>query len=235
MIQHDDDTKLGALEPALRRHGIEPVVVTPDGVRAASIEGMHGLLVLGGVMHPDNPAHELAIERELIAEAHETGVPVLGVCLGSQLVSQACGGSAGPSLRSEIGWTPLEMCEAADADALLSGVAAPTLFEWHSYCCTPPEGAAILVENELCIQAFRIGQQTWGIQFHVEVTPAIVAEWAAIAADVLHSEGIDPGLLVGVPAETFESSMAIADLMADRFGALVAARSASLTESSATA
>ena len=235
VIQHDDDTELGALEPALRRHGVAPVLIKPDDVDGASIEGMHGLLVLGGVMHPDDPARVLALERDLIAEAHAKGLPVLGVCLGSQLVSQACGGTAGPASRTEIGWTPMTMCDASADDGLLAGVSAPTLFEWHSYCCTPPEGAAILAENEVCVQAFRIGDQTWGIQFHVEVTPAIVAEWTVMGADDLASEGVDPATLVDAPAETFERSMAVADLMADRFGALVAARSARLAESSATA
>ena len=235
VIQHDDDTELGALAPALARHGVASVIVKPDDVESASIEGMDGVLVLGGVMHPDNPARVLVLERELIAEAHEVGLPILGVCLGSQLVSQACGGTAGPASRTEIGWTPMTMCEASAKDGLLAGVSAPTLFEWHSYCCTPPEGAAILAENEVCIQAFRIGEQTWGIQFHVEVTPAIVAEWTVMGADDLASEGVDPATLVDAPAETFERSMAVADLMADRFGALVAARSARLAESPATA
>ena len=225
VIQHDDDTALGALAPALERHGIAQVVVKPDDVEAASLEGIDGLLVMGGVMHPDDPARVLVRERELIAEAHAGGRPVLGVCLGSQLVSQACGGTAGPAPRSEIGWTPVAMRAAAADDGLLAGVETPTLFEWHYYCCAPPAGSAILAENEVCIQAFRIGERTWGIQFHVEVTPEIVAEWAVLGADELEREGVEASTLVDAPAETFTRSMVVADTMADRFAALVVERS----------
>ena len=224
VIQHEPDTSLGALEPALLGHGLELVVIDTADAERAGLDGVDGLIVLGGEMHPDNPAAALVAERRLIAEAHAGAVPVLGVCLGAQLVSQACGGSAGPAARSEIGWTSLAMTAAAAHDALLSGVEALRLFEWHSYRCTPPEDAVILAENDLCVQAFRIGALTWGIQFHVEVTPEIVAGWAVAGSAELQREGIDPSLLIDVSEQTNSRSMAVADQMARGFGALVRER-----------
>ena len=79
----------------------------------------------------------------------------------------------------EVGWSAPSSKQAAEDDALLAGApGALDVLEWHSYSCTPPEGAAILARSEACVQAFRVGTTTWGLQFHVEVTRPILEDWA---------------------------------------------------------
>ena len=101
------------------------------------------LIVLGGIVNPDGTDGDAPLdrEREVIADAHARGLPVLGICLGAQLIAQALGGSAERMPAGEVGWVPIEFDEAAASDALLAG--APRRLdvnEWHNYACTPPAG-----------------------------------------------------------------------------------------------
>ena len=107
-----------------------------------------GLIVLGGIVNPDGTDGDAPLdrEREVIADAHARGVPVLGICLGAQLIAQALDGSAERMPAGEIGWVrDRARRRAPQSDALLAG-APPTLdvLEWHSYSCTPPAGAVRL-------------------------------------------------------------------------------------------
>ena len=137
-------------------------------------------MVLGGIVNPDGTDGDAPLdrERELIADMHARGLPVLGICLGAQLVAQALGGGAERMPAGEIGWVRIEFDDAAQNDALLAGAPRELdVNEWHNYACTPPAGAAILARNDACIQAFRVGATTWALQFHVEVDDAVLEEW----------------------------------------------------------
>ena len=143
------------------------------------------MIVLGGIVNPDGTDGDAPLdrEREVIADAHARGLPVLGICLGAQLIAQATGGSAERLPAGEVGWMPIEFAEAAASDALLAG--APRQLdvnEWHNYGCTPPADAVELARSPACIQAFRVGSTTWGWQFHVEVTRPVLEEWLCEAA-----------------------------------------------------
>jgi GMP synthase-like glutamine amidotransferase len=133
-------------------------------------------------MHSDQEeAHPwLAEEKAMLVELLAAGTPVLGVCLGCQLLTEAAGGATRRSREPEIGWYAVELTEAGEGDPLF-GPLAPGFeaFQWHSYECLPPTDAEVLATSPVCGQAFRFGEAAWGIQFHAEVAASDAATWIA--------------------------------------------------------
>jgi GMP synthase-like glutamine amidotransferase len=139
------------------------------------------VMVFGGAMHVDqDDEHPWLVEEErYLRELVEREVPVLGVCLGAQLLAQAVGARVGPATEPEIGWLEVELI----ADDPLLGAFPPRFpaFQWHSYAFDVPPGAVELARSPVCPQAYRLGRAAWGVQFHPEVTRDIVARWIADA------------------------------------------------------
>jgi GMP synthase-like glutamine amidotransferase len=137
------------------------------------------VLVFGGAQQVDEDHEWLETERAFVRDLLEHDVPTLGVCLGSQLVAQVAGGPAGPAPSPEIGWYEVGLTAAASDDPLLGS--APerfAAFQWHSYGFGLPPGAVALAHGpDGALQSCRIGESTWVIQFHAEVTAAIVEDW----------------------------------------------------------
>jgi GMP synthase (glutamine-hydrolysing) len=139
------------------------------------------LLIFGGSMHVDqNDEHRwLDPEKVFIREALSRDVPILGVCLGSQLLAEAAGAQPHRIPEPEIGWYDIEITAAGAADPVV-GPLAPSveLFEWHHYVAPLPAGAVELARTPACVQAFRIeGKPAWGLQFHAEVTRSDLFGW----------------------------------------------------------
>jgi len=144
-------------------------------------EDFDALLIFGGSMHVDqNDEHAwMDSEKAFIRNALERGVPILGVCLGSQLLAEAAGARPQRMPEPEIGWYDVEITEAGAADPVV-GPLAPSaeLFEWHHYAAPLPPGAVELARTPACVQAFRIeGKPAWGLQFHAEVTRESLFGW----------------------------------------------------------
>ena len=140
-----------------------------------------GLLVLGGeqnVCEQDRFPY-LTAELALISGWLAGGLPLLGVCLGAQLIAEAGGGAVVRSPERELGWLEVERLDTGAGDPLL-GFGAPrfTALQWHSYAVEPPAGAAGLARSPVCLQAYRLGE-AWGVQYHPEVTPQILEDWIA--------------------------------------------------------
>jgi GMP synthase (glutamine-hydrolysing) len=146
------------------------------------------IMVFGGVMHPDSDAeHEwLAGETAFIQSAVGAGIPVLGVCLGAQLVARAAGARVGPARAPEVGWHEVELTDAAAEDPVL-GVLPPrvTAFQWHYYGFDVPDGAVALASSPAANQAYRLGDRAWGVQFHPEVEREMLDDWFAQGGDEL--------------------------------------------------
>jgi GMP synthase (glutamine-hydrolysing) len=138
------------------------------------------IMVFGGVMHPDQDAQHpwLADEIGFIERALGAGVPLLGVCLGSQLIARATGAWVGPAASAEVGWFPVDLSDEGTADPVL-GVLPRRVdaFQWHYYTFELPNGALELASSPAARQAFRLGDRAWGIQFHAEVERHMLEAW----------------------------------------------------------
>lgn len=158
------------------------------------------VISFGGAMHPDQEGRHawIADEKALLGDLFGREMPLLGVCLGSQLLVEAAGGEARPASTPEIGWHGVEVTARGSADPLLAGL-APVFdaFQWHSYECVVPADATILARSPACVQAFRVGERAYGIQFHAEVSAADAERWIddyGADADAVRL-GIDPEAL----------------------------------------
>jgi GMP synthase (glutamine-hydrolysing) len=161
-------------------HELERWVV-PLGGAPQPAPSYGAIMVFGGSMHPDQDAQHAWLEREeaFLREALAEEVPVVGVCLGAQMLARAGGAWVGPAPEPEIGWFEIQLTPAGLADPVL-GVLPPRTdsFQWHSYTFGLPEGASELARSAACSQAFRVGERAWGLQFHAEVTLEMVRAWA---------------------------------------------------------
>jgi len=140
-----------------------------------------GLIFLGGPMSANDPLPYLERERALIARAAAQGQPILGICLGSQLIARSLGAGVRGNGEKEIGWFEIQFTGAAAEDALFTGIRGPeTVFHWHGETWDLPPGAELLASSRACAnQAFRAGSNIYGLQFHLEVTPGMIADWQA--------------------------------------------------------
>jgi GMP synthase-like glutamine amidotransferase len=138
------------------------------------------IMVFGGAMHPDQDAEHpwLADEAAFIREAIDREVPLFGACLGSQLIARALGAHVGLIERPEVGWHQVRVNSAGLDDPVL-GVLPPRIdaFQWHYYGFDLPPGAVLLAESDAARQAYRLGERTWGVQFHPEVTRHMLDYW----------------------------------------------------------
>jgi GMP synthase (glutamine-hydrolysing) len=159
---------------------------------------LEGLVVMGGPMNVDDVAlfPFLIAELQLIEKVLGENKPVIGICLGAQLVAKALGSRVYPHWVREVGWYPITLTRAASSDFLFKNI--PSLipaFHWHSDTFDLPPNAVHLARSERCEnQAFRWGSSTYGLQFHLEVTPAIIQEWCSSknGQDYIKLAGEDP-------------------------------------------
>ena len=150
------------------------------------LDSYDSVFVFGGAMHADQDEHHPWLREETLwlqgLLARHT--PVLGVCLGVQLIARAAGAPVMRMERPEIGWHPVELTEAGLADPVVGSL--PGRFEalqWHHYTYGVPAGAVELARSGACTQAFRLGDACWGVQFHPEVTEKQLADWIVDAED----------------------------------------------------
>jgi GMP synthase (glutamine-hydrolysing) len=145
-----------------------------------SVPEYDAVMVFGGSMntHEEDRHPWLRAEKEAIAEALGADLPLFGVCLGSQLLAEVAGGEVERSEVSEIGWYEVELTSHGARDPILSALPERFLtYQWHSYRSTLPAGGVELARNDVCLQAYRVGDRAWGIQFHAEVTRENAEVW----------------------------------------------------------
>lgn len=127
-------------------------------------------------------------EKELLQEAVEADVSVLGICFGGQLLARALGGKSFRAGESEIGWLPIRT---RDPELVPAG----PWFQWHFDTFTAPPGATVLADTDVGPQAYVVGRNM-GVQFHPEVTPQIMDSWVRTYRHELDAEGVDPDALL---------------------------------------
>jgi GMP synthase-like glutamine amidotransferase len=224
VIEHPDGGTAGVFDEVAQRAAVEMVSWCPADVTSPPVQpaGAAGILVLGGAMNVGEAdalhylGHEIALLRDCLA----TDVPVLGVCLGSQLVAAAAGAEVRRMASPEIGWHPVEPLPAAAADAVFARLAAEpfSAYQWHSHAFDLPAGAVALARTAACLQAYRIGR-AWGVQFHPEVTDGILNEWIAdwdSDPDAV-AMGFDPEIARGELAERLPAWNEIGRTLFDAF------------------
>jgi GMP synthase (glutamine-hydrolysing) len=222
VIQHVASEGPGRIGTALAELGLEVRVTRIDRGEPVpeTLDGASGLLVMGGPMgvYEQHRYPHLRDELRLIGVALASNAPVLGICLGSQLVAAALGARVVFSGRKEIGWMPVTREPGSHEDALLSGL--PDRFEalhWHGDVFDLPQGAVSLAHSELTTyQAFRHGTRTYGLLFHLEADAEHVRAMATAFAAELSAAGVDPQALL---AQTAGRDAAAATLASRVFGA----------------
>jgi GMP synthase (glutamine-hydrolysing) len=180
-ISHQRDAGPGVFAEAMQGLGVEHDVWLRPEVSGPprQPDAYDAVLVFGGAMHADQEAEHPWLEEEkaLLRDLVHRDVPVLGVCLGAQLVAEAAGASVRRASEPEIGWHEVEVTPAGATDVVLGGLAPRFIaFQWHSYEFTLPPGATALARSAVCLQAFRRGN-VMGIQFHAEVSTADAEAW----------------------------------------------------------
>jgi GMP synthase (glutamine-hydrolysing) len=146
-----------------------------------------GLIVLGGPMNVDQCDEYSFLESEVawIQEAASKKLPVLGLCLGGQLLAKALGAKVAPNGVKEIGWYDVDLTPEARSDPLFADCGDKIrAFQWHGDTFALPGGAVRLAGSRLCAQqAFRCGDSAYGLQFHLEMTAEMIEEWLTEAAN----------------------------------------------------
>ena len=181
-IVHQRDAGPGVFAEAIREAGGELDEWTPAEQPEAPGDplGYDAVFVLGGAMNADEGERHgwIAEEKSLLRELLACEVPLLGLCLGGQLLAAAAGAEPRRAARPEIGWHRVEITHEGEDDPLLRPLApAFEAFQWHSYEFPLPPGAVPLARSEVCLQACRLGERAWALQFHPEVSRADALRW----------------------------------------------------------
>ena len=201
-IVHQPDAGPGVFGDAVRAAGssIDEWAIAASADPPADPFGYDAVLVLGGAVHADQDDRHpwLAAERSLLRELLAADVPLLGLCLGAQMVAAAAGGAPRRAARPEIGWHRVEVTADGGEDPLLAPlVPGFEAFQWHSYECSLPPGAVPLARSEVCLQGFRAGPRAWALQFHPELSAADARHWIEDyrADEDAVAIGVDPAVL----------------------------------------
>lgn len=184
IVQNDPDVPPGSITVNLRQCGVPYKIVKPFAGEILPLpEDVSAAIVLGGTMgaNDDHMHPFLIVLKRWIMMLVDAGVPFLGICLGGQLLAAALGAKVHSNRWSEIGFSTVELNGAAHDDLLFSGMGSSfNSFQWHNDSFDLPSGALLLAGTDVCPhQAFRVGKNAWGVQFHPEVTLDIILHWSS--------------------------------------------------------
>lgn len=194
VCQHVAFEILGTLNPLLRRGGFRIRYVNfgrhPDA--QPSLDGYAGMVILGGPMNVDQTVQHphLLTELRLIDEALRMNIPVLGICLGAQLIAKALGAEVKRNGDKEIGWYEVAMTAEGKKDAVLKHFRhKEKVFQWHGDTFDVPRTAKRLAVSSGCQnQAFRYRSNVYGFQFHLEVDERLIERWLSVP---IHKEELE--------------------------------------------
>ena len=226
-FQHIDCEGPGTLLEILNAKGVQVEVLKPSQGQPVPDHPGDGLIVLGGPMgvYEEKQFPWMTRELDAIRRCLDASIPVLGICLGSQMLAHASGGQVFRGAQPEVGWYPLSLTPEGHGDPLLLGLPSSfDAFHWHGDTFTLPGKAVRLAESTLYRnQIFKIGTNAYGFQCHLEVTEAMAREWSALYAKELTPQG-GPNrperILLGVGPKARELE-GVSEMVFGRFAALL--------------
>lgn len=218
VIQFGEHVTPGRLGVTLRDHGFKLDVRRVDVLGASGVprdlDDVHGLVVLGGEQNVGESHPWVEPLLSLIRAAHAAELPVIGVCLGHQLVAHALGGKVEKMERPEWGFHDVALTVPAQTETMMAGIAwnSPQ-FEAHGYEVTAlPTDSVLLASSKRCKnQAFRAGLRTFGFQYHFECDRAMIDTFAAGSADSIRAAGLTPQDVQAQAAKHYEMFARLAD------------------------
>lgn len=226
-IRNHPESGLGRYHDWLTDAGLDVELRPGEDGLPPDLTGIDGLVLLGGGLMPDDDeaAPFLPQERSLVARALDEGVPVLGICLGGQLLAHVGGGEVRANHGViERGATRIHLTDAAASDGLLARVPSPFYaIENHRDAITalPPEAVHLAYSDDCAHQAFRLGEVAWGLQFHPEASAANVARWDA---EKVRADGFDHQELIRLAQSVEPESQRACRVIARSFAAAVHTR-----------
>lgn len=183
VFQHVAHEILGTLNPLLKelKFRVRYINYERDPDTKPSIEKYGGLIILGGhmgVYEADKYTH-IKVEMQIIEEALKKNIPILGICLGAQILAHVLGANVKKHTQKEIGWCDVHLTDAGKKDSLFSHFKkTEKIFQMHGDTFEIPSGTEHLAYSEVCAgQAFRYGEKVYGLQFHLEVDQPMIERW----------------------------------------------------------
>lgn len=221
VFQHWDVGNPGRLGSTLRDHGHRIEIIRPDLGEAVpgDLDGVRGLVLMGGPQSITSPEAWMHQEMSLIRQAHDAELPVIGVCLGAQMIAQALGGSCGKAPAVEFGFKPAVMEFGGQTGTMTAGVPWNTM-QFHSHgdqVTDLPPGAQLLMAGEkgddtaTRVQMFTAGLRTIGFQFHLEVGPDDIVAYAQAEPKVLEAGGLTMDELAAQVEEHYDRFAVVSD------------------------
>jgi GMP synthase (glutamine-hydrolysing) len=194
-----------------------------------ALDEVDGIVALGGEQSVRDIAADplLQAEGELLRDAVERGVPVLGVCLGAQLLAHALGGSVARLPRRMVAWAPIEPLPAAAGDPVLGSLPRGAMaLHWNEDGFEPPPGAVELLRRPgATAEGFRYGDRAWGVQFHPEVDPESLEGWYRVGYQELAEAEVTEADARAADVLHLPGQRALSEALFGGFAAVVAARS----------
>ncbi|KPK62477.1 MAG: hypothetical protein AMS21_07515 [Gemmatimonas sp. SG8_38_2] len=213
VIRHVEIEDLGYLGEALKAGGVDFQYVDAQSLVGSARHTAAALIVLGGPMGAYETERYpcLAEEIDLIRRHLDSQRPVLGICLGAQLLAAACGAKVYPGKEGkEIGWAEVELTDTGAADPMWTGYPSRfSTFHWHGDTFDLPSGAQVLARTDRYVQAFRLGANACGVQFHPEVVPKELESWISAYHLELERERLSSEDVLSVPDEQAHRALAL--------------------------
>jgi GMP synthase (glutamine-hydrolysing) len=198
VFQHSDNCPSGRLGAVLRDHGHRLEFIRPDRGEAPppDFDEIGAVVSLGGPQNVDEPPDWMAGEMDFLRQAHERGTPIVGVCLGAQMLAAALGGEVEKMDRPEVGFAPVTLSFPGTIDTMFSGIGWKNpMYHFHTRRISKlPDDAAALASSDQCkVQAFSAGPLTYGFQFHFEADRETMKRWADQGPEHLDAAGLSRG------------------------------------------
>jgi len=182
-------------------------------------DAIEGVISLGGAMNVGDPLPWMDAELEFIRRVHERALPLVGICLGAQLIAKALGGEVGQMESGpEVGMLPIRQHAVANTEIMLAGIPWKTMqFHAHGHeVKTPPPGAMVLQFSDRCkVQSFRCGLRTYGFQYHFECDRAMIESFLGDDDGFCAKAGIDRAAAIGAAREHYETYERVSQRLCD--------------------